>query len=640
MKIAVKSRTLTTTLQKVFIIATAGIILPISLFALTNRPTQAADGDVPLVVSSTAGSGALAIGGGHVCAIGADELVYCMGGAQQNGVLGDGRVTGVAIKYVAVDTSGVLAGKTIKTVATGDEFACVIASDDQVYCWGENQYGQLGNNSSGTVVPSPVAVDTSGVLAGKTIKALSLGGTHACVIASDDQVYCWGANWSGRIGNNSTVDTLAPVAVDTSGVLAGKTMVAVSSASEHTCAVDSDGAAYCWGLNNKGQLGTNSTLTTFAPVAVNMSGALAGKTIKSISAGRYHTCAIASDNQVYCWGSNENGRLGNNSTADSLVPVAVDTSGVLAGKTVEELTARDNFSCVIASDKRVYCWGANQYGQLGDGTLHDASAPAAVDTSGALAGLDIAEIDSRTGTTCATAIDRSVYCWGGNSPVTSQKKFGDTSVLSWPPTQMLFTFISTGTVVAISFTTIEGEPVAIVEGQNFGLYTDMFDRSMVMLNGEALPLCVLHASVSAEDLIASFGIPPELVTNNPACALVFDMQTSGIVYTDTSALIWLPSDFDITAPGTVSVNNSEPFAFNQPTGAPVIEGDESPTVAPPNTGFLTRSLDHMSARSQQSSSAHTTATIWATVASVVVLGLVLVLLGVVRSTLKTRKLDK
>jgi hypothetical protein len=137
-----------------------------------------------------------------------------------------------------------------------------------------------------------------------------------------DKVYCWGSNAYGQVGNNSLTDSNVPVAVNTTGVLAGKTIKQISVGHYRTCAIASDDKMYCWGNNMGGALGNGSTADSHIPVSVNMSGVLAGKVIRRISIGAFHTCAYASDNKIYCWGSNNYGQLGNNSTANSGVPVA------------------------------------------------------------------------------------------------------------------------------------------------------------------------------------------------------------------------------------------------------------------------------------------------------------------------------
>ena len=293
---------------------------------------------------------------------------------------------------VAVDTSGVLAGKTVTGIAGGSRFSCAVA-DGQVYCWGRNWGGQLGDGSK-TGRRVPVAVDASGVLAGKTVTAIAAGDSHSCVVA-DGQVYCWGGNWGGQLGDGSTTERLVPVAVDTSGVLAGKTVTGISAGGSHTCAV-ADGRAYCWGKKLYGQwgsdltgpLGNDSTTSSSVPVAVDTSGVLAGKTVTSIATGHFHTCAVA-DGRAYCWGDRDYGQLGTNRPTGSIgdrdisrVPVAVG-SGVLAGKTVTAVTAAGGFSCAVA-DGQAYCWGRNDSGQLGNNSTKKSRVPVAVSTAGLL----------------------------------------------------------------------------------------------------------------------------------------------------------------------------------------------------------------------------------------------------------------
>ena len=255
--------------------------------------------------------------------------------------------------------------------------ACAISLSNRAYCWGSGSSGQLGNNST-TNSSIPVAVNTTGVLAGKTIKQISAGTSHTCAIASDDKAYCWGAGSSGQLGNSSTTNSLIPVAVNTTGVLAGKTIKQISAYGFHTCAVASDNKAYCWGRGDLGQLGNNSTTNSSIPVAVNTTGVLAGKTIKQISAGSFHTCAIASDNKAYCWGSGTSGQLGNNLYTNSSIPVAVNTTGVLAGKTIKQISNGSSHTCAIASDDKAYCWGSGSFGALGNNSAANSSVPVRV----------------------------------------------------------------------------------------------------------------------------------------------------------------------------------------------------------------------------------------------------------------------
>lgn len=360
------------------------------------------------------GDGAQSVLGTSLCAVGLDYNVYCWG-SNTYGDLGNGTNT-LSNSPSRVSGSGALAGKTIKQITTGSNTSCAIASDNNAYCWGRNDFGQLGNGNN-THSNVPVAVNTAGVLAGKTIKQImTTQGLYFCAIASDDKVYCWGRGTNGQFGNGVFGDSNIPVAVNTSGVLSGKTVKQMALNDGFVCVLASDDKVYCWGINNGGNLGNGTTTNSSLPVAVNTSGVLSGKTIKYLDVGSTNVCVIASDNKAYCWGRNTNGELGNGNNTDSSVPVAVNSSGALSGKTVKQLKiGRSSYVCAIASDNKVYCWGKNNYRQLGIGNGVDSNVPVAVNTSGVLAGKSIKDIVAHEFHTCAVSTDGKVYCWGANA---------------------------------------------------------------------------------------------------------------------------------------------------------------------------------------------------------------------------------
>ncbi len=183
-------------------------------------------------------------------------------------------------------------------------------SGGTVQCWGGDTSGQLGNNTQGTSFDTPVAV--SGLT---SATAIALGSGFSCALTSGGGVQCWGDNQYGELGNNAAgTNSSVPVAV--SG-LTGVT--ALGGGDEHACAVASGGSLQCWGSNQYGQLGTGSTTQSNVPGAV--SGLSSG--VASVAGGQYHTCALTSAGAVQCWGWNMYGQLGNNSTSQSDVPVGV-----------------------------------------------------------------------------------------------------------------------------------------------------------------------------------------------------------------------------------------------------------------------------------------------------------------------------
>jgi alpha-tubulin suppressor-like RCC1 family protein len=357
----------------------------------------------------------VSVGQTHACAI-VSGKAYCWGD-NSSGQLGNGTQTS-STTAVAVSTTGVLAGKTLTQISAGNAFTCALDTAGLAYCWGQNGNGQLGNNST---APSlvPVAVSTSGVLAGKTLTEIfaSNFGSHVCAIDNTGKAYCWGLNANGQLGNGSTTQSLVPVAVSTTGVLSGKTLTRISTGAAFSCGLDNTGKGYCWGLDTSGQLGDgppDSQTTT--PVAVSTTGVLAGKTLTELETGATFACALDSAGLAYCWGANGTGQLGNNSTTNSDVPVAVVSSGVLAGKTLTQITAGNGFACALDTAGKAYCWGDNSSGQLGinSSTPSTSPVPAAVYTGGVLNGVSLTQISSGTSTTCAMDAASNVYCWGVN----------------------------------------------------------------------------------------------------------------------------------------------------------------------------------------------------------------------------------
>ncbi len=215
---------------------------------------------------------------------------------------------------------------------------------------------------------------------------ISAGTSHSCAIRSGS-AYCWGSNANGQLGNNSAISSPAPVAVYTGGVLSGVTLTQISAGNGFSCALASTGTAYCWGSNANGQLGNNSTAQSNVPVAVSTSGALSGKTLTQVDAGQNAACALTSAGAAYCWGANGSGQLGDGNSFQSLVPVAVTTAGVLNGVTLTQITVGPVYACALGSTGTAYCWGGNGSGQLGNNSVTQSNVPVAVTTSGVLSGL-------------------------------------------------------------------------------------------------------------------------------------------------------------------------------------------------------------------------------------------------------------
>jgi len=286
-----------------------------------------------------------------------------------------------------------ISGSEVGSISTGMFHTCALTSSGAVKCWGDNEKGELGN---GTNTDSNVPVNTSGL--GSGIKTISAGLSHTCALTSSGAVKCWGNNEKGGLGNGTNTSSNVPVNV--SGL--GSGISAISAGGRHTCALASSGAVKCWGDNEKGELGNGTN--TDSNVPVNVSGL--GTGIRAISAGGMHTCALTSSGAVKCWGSNENGRLGNGTNTDSNVPVNV--SGLSSG--ISAISAGNFHTCALTSSGAVKCWGNNGDGQLGNGTNTGSNVP--VNVSGLGSGIKTISAGAHT---CALTSSGAAKCWGENT---------------------------------------------------------------------------------------------------------------------------------------------------------------------------------------------------------------------------------
>ena len=317
-------------------------------------------------------------------------------GSNYYGYLGNNSSTNSSTP-VLVDRSGVLAGKTVIAIAAGEDHNLVLCSDGSMATWGSNGDSQLGTSSApGYNSAVPVLVDATGALAGRTVIAITCGGSHNLALCSDGAIVAWGNNGGGQLGNNKTTDSRAAVLVDRSGVLAGRQVVAIAAGSAHSMALCSDGALAAWGSNGSGAVGDNSMTNRMAPVWVSTTGALAGKTIIAIAGGDGHSLALCSNGALAAWGANYYGQLGNGTTGSSGTgyPVLVNRSGVLSGKTLSAVSGGYYHSVALCADGSVAAWGYNGIGQLGNLGSTTSSVPVVTNTSALRAGEIITALTS------------------------------------------------------------------------------------------------------------------------------------------------------------------------------------------------------------------------------------------------------
>lgn len=384
-------------------------------------------GSTPVVVSVPGGFHQIASGVAHTCGISSDGAPYCWGDPE-SGRLGVGtvvetpsdpqsrpaplqggwefsRVTAGVSHSCALDTSGrafcwgrnffgslgngdeageshnvpisAAAGITLSGLVTGGNHTCGVEPPDGVaYCWGANHSGQVGDGGESPEVYSAVPV-----VGGLAFDLVATGSTHTCGIAGDGDGYCWGSNGYGELGTGQTGEPgdRQPTPQPVTGDL---TFTSLTLGGSHGCGLVSDGTAYCWGLDGDGQLGSGGTT---AGACVNPEGdqvsctaspqhVTGGLTFRALSAGGRHTCGITVGGETYCWGLNDQGQLGLGASSDPVLePTPIDSDLVF-----DSVAAGTSHTCAVNADEVAYCWGSNDRGQLGDGTLDDRAAPVRV----------------------------------------------------------------------------------------------------------------------------------------------------------------------------------------------------------------------------------------------------------------------
>lgn len=251
----------------------------------------------------------------------------------------------------------------------------------------------------------------------QAITALSAGDVSTCAVLANKTVKCWGRNNEGQLGNDSTMDSVRPVAV-----MGLTTATQVSVGYEHACARLEDGTARCWGSNSTGQLGNNSTTRSLVPVTV-----MGLSNVASIHAGVYISCARLTDGTVSCWG--RGGDTGNGIVANTLVPVAVQNLANVTQLSIapNSGTATPVHVCGVRGDGTAFCWGANEDGQCGDGTQNSARRP--VNVMGITDALEI----SAGGTHACARRTSGLFCWGTAPQIgdgTVERKFVPTRVMT------------------------------------------------------------------------------------------------------------------------------------------------------------------------------------------------------------------
>jgi alpha-tubulin suppressor-like RCC1 family protein len=321
----------------------------------------------------------------------ADGTVYCWGsneysqlGSTAASTLCDNGQTRCSSTPIAA-----AGGAKFKNVAASLRHSCAVTANSDAWCWGFGDGGQLGD---GLNLSSSAPVQVAGAI---TFNSIALGGSGlvSCGIDQAGSGFCWGpAGSGGGLGNGTTDGSSTPVAIS-----GGLVFTMLTAGDDHACGITANGAAYCWGHNSYGKLGLGAAGASSVPSPV--AGGLA---FTVLSAGLSHTCGLIADGSAYCWGSPPLvGSVASGSSVLAPIPVA-------GGGHFTTLSAGGTHTCALDAAGVAWCWGQNLDGGLGDNTLMDRVEPVQVSTSTRFVAIRAG------GSSCALDTAGQAYCWGSN----------------------------------------------------------------------------------------------------------------------------------------------------------------------------------------------------------------------------------
>jgi uncharacterized protein YjdB len=358
----------------------------VSVTVLPADPTLEVGATLPLVATGRDESGAIVPGrpvswrslAPTVATVSQDGVVTALQpGTAPIGATIDGVEDGVTVTVVPPFPL------VVGTPTTGGAHSCLLRVNGQLWCWGRGVEGQLGTGETPAAQLTPVPVGGGG------FRAVSGGANHSCALDAGNAAWCWGENAAGQLGDGSTATRTSPAAVS------GGSFAQLSAGTNVTCALGTDGRAWCWGAG--GQTGDGTSTVRTAPVLV-----AGGRTYTTITAGFSGGCA--SGNGTWCWGTvTASSSLGNGNSLPSVQPVEVS-----GGHSFVQLTGGPgNHTCGRTGGGEVWCWGRNAFGQLGDGSTTNRQEPVRVASPVAFV-----SISAGAEHTCGLAADGSAWCWG------------------------------------------------------------------------------------------------------------------------------------------------------------------------------------------------------------------------------------
>jgi alpha-tubulin suppressor-like RCC1 family protein len=326
---------------------------------------------------------------GNACGIDSTGQLKCWGANHDSsdavyGLLGTGDATGSSL----TTPQDVNAGTAYIAISVGELTVCAITNTNVTQCWGQ-EWAAGDTNHSGADILTPTDIDDT-----DSYTTITSGSYHNCGITTDNHLKCWGDTWDGKLGRVGDNET--PLRSD-----APNLYIQVAAGRNHTCGITSEKKLRCWGTNSSGQVGVGSTVNPQVPVEIDP-----GVSYKYISVQENNTCAITSLDKLKCWGTNASGQVGNGTTGGVIsTPTIID-----AATNYKQVQVGNYHTCGITSTDQLKCWGSNGNGRLGDGTtIGPVNTPKAIDAANTYK-----KVYAGGSYTCALRMNGDLYCWGRN----------------------------------------------------------------------------------------------------------------------------------------------------------------------------------------------------------------------------------
>ena len=364
--------------------------------------------NVPTAVAGGLSFRMVTVGERHTCGLTTGGAAYCWGDNSSSQVGSTTAQTcafggaNVACSQTPMPVSG---GLNFTSINAGGFHTCGLTTAGDAYCWGWNTYRQLGNDGAASSSLTPVAVG-----GGLRFSSLAGGSVSTCALTSEGVAYCWGTNSAGQLGTGSFTTSSTPVRMAGAVTFSSLSMSRENSVFAHGCGVGRDGSVHCWGANQAYQLGTMGGVPcapadlaiTCRSTPTPVSG---GLRFAAVANGLEHVCGVTDSGDTYCWGNEESGVLGNGSTGSVAAPVRVSGSSSYT----DISASKGDHTCALAQGGTAHCWGSNVVGELGNGS--NAPSPVPVAVSG---GMSFSSLGTGSDFSCALTNAGAAHCWGAN----------------------------------------------------------------------------------------------------------------------------------------------------------------------------------------------------------------------------------